>query len=113
MYNVAHRVGTHGIEGYDVANRYEDYNANKKRINRSVTTTNIKNSDRNSYMAELEKASKHVPGPGAYKLKEEFDVATKVKTSRSTTSHKMTYVDEIIARAKREKTPAPGQYTHE
>lgn len=104
MYNIAHRIGTHGIEGYDVANKYEDSVQPKRGITHSLTSLNIKNkplTDRASYLREMERASRHVPGPGAYRLPDEFDVGAKIKTSKSTSSHKKTYVDEIILRAKR------------
>lgn len=51
MYNISHRIGTHGIEGYDVVNKYEDVNK-KPKILRSHTDRQLKNtsSDRVSYM---------------------------------------------------------------
>jgi hypothetical protein len=32
MYNIAHRIGTHGIEVYVVTNKYEDLIQSKKGI---------------------------------------------------------------------------------
>jgi|JI6StandDraft_1071083.scaffolds.fasta_scaffold02487_11 hypothetical protein len=56
MYNIAHRIGTHGIEGYDVANKYEDLAQPKRGVTRSLTTLNIRNkglTDRASYLREM------------------------------------------------------------
>lgn len=56
MYNIAHRIGTHGIEGYDVANKYEDLQQPKRGVTRSVTTGNLQNkvlTDRASYLREM------------------------------------------------------------
>jgi hypothetical protein len=61
----------------------------------------------------MERASKNVPVPGTYTLPDEFENGSKVKNSKSFISQKKTYVDEIILRAKKEKTPAPGQYNRD
>jgi len=53
MYNIAHRIGTHGIEGYDVIYKYQDLAQPKRGVSRSLTTLAVHNkglTDRASYL---------------------------------------------------------------
>jgi hypothetical protein len=53
MYNIAHRIGTHGIEGYGVTNKYEELNQSKRGLSKSSTTGAMRNkpiTDRTSYL---------------------------------------------------------------
>lgn len=101
MYVQANRIVTHGVEGYHVDNKYVN----------SYERANISKSElkRGSYLEDYAKIHGYIPGPGVYDHAKNL-WPSKSRIKKEKIPHRKTYIDEMIAREKKEKKPAPGQY---
>lgn len=62
-------------------------------------------------MEDYAKIHGNIPGPGVYNYPAlNWDSKSKHTSKKIIPKRKLTYIDELIEKEKKEKNPAPGQY---
>lgn len=114
MYSASHRMTPYGVEGYAIEKKYEltakgvlkDKNDKESKQEQKKRETK-----RGNYLEDYAKIYGPLPGPGVYDYPNgNWTIHSKHSSKKVVPSKKLTYIDEIIEREKKDKRPAPGQY---